>query len=88
MALDASVLIAHLNPVDTHHVAATEILLTGIPGQMFVHSLTLAEVLVGGVRIGQGGSMLDDLCAAGVGLAPRDDVLAMAARRRRVTVEP
>lgn len=39
---------------------------------MLVHAMTLAEVLVGGVRIGQGASMRDDLHAAGIVLAPHD----------------
>lgn len=73
IALDASVLIAHLNPADQHHQAATAILLAGTPGQMLVHTVTLAEVLVGGVRIGQGASMRDDLRAAGIAVAPHDD---------------
>lgn len=73
IALDASVLIAHLNPTDQHHQAATAILLAGAPGQMLVHTVTLAEVLVGGVRIGQGASMRDDIRAAGIAVAPYDD---------------
>lgn len=73
IALDASVLIAHLNPTDQHHQAATAILLAGTPGQMLVHTVTMAEVLVGGVRIGQGAAMLDDLQAAGITVAPHDD---------------
>jgi predicted nucleic acid-binding protein len=73
IAMDASVLIAHLNPSDPHHGAATAILLSGTPGQMLVHTITLAEVLVGGVRIGHGASMLDDLHAAGIVVAPHDD---------------
>lgn len=73
MALDASVLIAHLNPTDPHHEAATAILLGGTPGQMLVHTVTMAEVLVGGVRIGQGAAMFDDLQAAGITVAPHDD---------------
>jgi predicted nucleic acid-binding protein len=73
IALDASVLIAHLNPTDQHHQAATAILLAGAPGQMLVHTVTLAEVLVGGVRIGQGASMRDDLRAAGIAVALHDD---------------
>ncbi len=73
IALDASVLIAHLNPSDPHHHAATGVLLAGRPGDMFVHTITLAEVLVGGVRIGQGAAMRDDLLAAGIVVAPHDD---------------
>lgn len=73
IALDASVLIAHLNPNDPHHQTATQVLLAGTPGRMLVHTITLAEVLVGGVRIGQGASMRDDLRAAGITVAPPDD---------------
>lgn len=73
IVMDASVLIAHLNPGDPHHDAATAILLAGTPGRMLAHTITLAEVLVGGVRVGQGASMLDDLRAAGIVAAPHDD---------------
>ena len=73
IAMDASVLIAHLNPADPHHQAATAILLAGTPGHMLVHTITLVEVLVGGVRIGRGASMYDDLRAAGIAVAPHDD---------------
>ena len=72
ITLDAIVLIAHLNRADPHHEAATEMLLHGTPGRMLVHAMTLAEVLVGGVRIGQGASMRDDLHSAGIVLAPPD----------------
>jgi predicted nucleic acid-binding protein len=71
--MDASVLIAHLNPADPHHQAATKILLAAGPGRMLVHTITLVEVLVGGVRAGQGASMRDDLRAAGIRVAPHDD---------------
>jgi predicted nucleic acid-binding protein len=73
IVIDASVLIAHLNPKDAHHSRATEILLAGTPGRMVVHTITMAEVLVGGVRVGRGVAMRDDLDAAGVVVAPYDD---------------
>lgn len=72
IAVDASVLIAHLSPLDAHHAVATAILLDAVPGSMLVHSLTLAEVLVGGVRVGRGAAMRDDIRAAGVEVAARD----------------
>lgn len=83
ITLDASVLIAHLNSADIQHQGATALLLGGAHGQMLVHTVTLAEVLVGGVRIGQGALMRDDLYAAGLVVAPHDngDALAAAARR-------
>ncbi|QUR69117.1 type II toxin-antitoxin system VapC family toxin [Mycobacterium spongiae] len=73
IVLDASVLIAHLNSRDAHHDAATAVLLAATPGRMLAHTDTLAEVLVGGVRVRQGASMLDDLQSAGIGVAPHDD---------------
>jgi predicted nucleic acid-binding protein len=73
IALDTSVLIAHLDPDHPHHRAATDVLLQGAPGQMLVHTITLAEVLIGGVRIGQGLSMRRDIHAAGIGIAPHDE---------------
>jgi predicted nucleic acid-binding protein len=36
---------------------------------MLVHPLTLSEVLVGGVRVGRGMAMRDDLDAAGIRVA-------------------
>ena len=72
IVLDASVLIAHLNPHDEHHATATRLLLSARPGTMLVHSLTLAEVLVGGVRVGRGAAMRDDLAAAGIAVAEAD----------------
>lgn len=72
IAVDASVLIGHLTPHDAHHAAATEILLNAAPGSMLVHPLTLAEVLVGGVRVGRGQAMRDGLEAAGVSVVEAD----------------
>lgn len=85
IALDASVLIAYLNPVDAHHQAATRILLTGTPGEMLVHTITMAEVLVGGVRIGHGAAMRDDLHAAGIAVAPHDDGESLRLAELRAT---
>lgn len=73
IALDASVLIAHFNSADRHHLAATGILLAGVPGRLVVHPVTIAEVLVGGVRIGRGASMRDDIRAAGIRVVGYDD---------------
>lgn len=72
IVLDASVLIAHFSPLDSHHAAATTILLDASPDSMLVHTVTMAEVLVGGVRIGRGAAMRDDIRAAGVEVAPHD----------------
>lgn len=72
ITLDASVLIAHFSPADPHHAAATALLLDATPGSMLVHTLTMAEVLVGGVGVGRGAAMRDDIRAVGVGVAPHD----------------
>jgi predicted nucleic acid-binding protein len=72
IAVDASVLIAHLDPTDTHHEAATSLLRRAPPGALLVHGLTLAEILVGGVRVGRGAALRQDLRAAGVVVAPAD----------------
>ena len=84
IVLDASVLIAHLNPVDSHHAPATAILLAATPGSTIVHTVTMAEVLVGGVRVGRGAAMRDDLRAAGVDVAPydADEALRLALAER------
>lgn len=53
IVLDASVLIGHFEPADTHHAQATE-LLRSRSGEPFAASvLTLAEVYVGAARAGQ-----------------------------------
>ena len=66
IAVDASVLIAHLNPADTHHEAAMTFFRAAIGEQLVVHPITLAEVLVAGVRIGRGAEMRTDLESLGV----------------------
>lgn len=73
IALDTSVLIAHLSSSDSHHVEATSILHEAATEPLIAHSLTLAEVLVGGVRIGMGTEMLADLYATGIQIASRDE---------------
>ena len=72
IAVDASVLIAHLSPLDAHHVPATALLRDAPPDELLVHGMTLAEVLVGGVRVGRGAAMREDLRAAGIVVAPTD----------------
>ena len=73
IVLDASVLVAHLSPLDAHHTAATDLLLDRADESWTVHMITLAEVLVGGSKLGKGPEMLADLKASGITLAPRDD---------------
>lgn len=86
IALDASVLVAHLQPSDAHHSAATEFLRGTGNEALVAHTLTVAEVLVGGVRIGRGEEMLADLRAIGVHTAaPSDDEPLRLARLRAAT---
>lgn len=49
---DANVVIAASNPADVHHAEATAIVLEHGPDGIALHSLTLAEVLVGPARAG------------------------------------
>lgn len=69
---DASVLIAHLDPADAHHERASAYLSAVAGEELVVHPLTLAEVLVGGTRLGRGEEMLADLRAIGVQAAEVD----------------
>lgn len=66
IALDGSVLVAHLSSNDAHHVVASRFLLTAASEPLIAHSLTLAEVLVGGAKTGRATEMLADLRAVGV----------------------
>ncbi len=71
ITLDASVVIAHLQPGDPHHQAATAYLREHADEQLLIHPLNLAEVLVGGVKAGRGQEMLTDLHALGLRAADR-----------------
>jgi len=73
IVVDASVLVAHFSQQDSHHMASAQLLRAAASEALVAHSLTLAEVLVGGVRIGRGQEMLADLMALGVQPASRDD---------------
>lgn len=72
IVLDASVLIAHLDPAHIHHDEATQLLLAAVDDVLLVHPLTMAEVLVGGARIGRAGEMRTDLEAIGIRVADSD----------------
>ena len=51
VVLDASVLIAHFDPHDAHHDAATRLLIELAGQALMAHPLTIAEVLVGPARV-------------------------------------
>lgn len=84
IVLDASVLVAHLYPLDAHHDAASTLLLDAAEEPLLVHALTAAEVLVGGVKIGKGAQMQADLKAVGVVVAGTDDEQPLRLAQLRV----
>lgn len=84
ITLDASVVIAHLSPDDPHHAAASGFFSAAVAEDLLMHSLNLAEVLVGGVRAGRGQEMLDDLQAMGIRVAARPDGEALRLAGLRV----
>lgn len=85
IAFDASFLIAHLDPTDEHHASASRLLEDMATEPMIAHSVTLAEVLVGGVRVNRGAELLADLHNIGVRLAARDDGEPLRLAGLRVT---
>jgi len=81
IVVDASVLIAFLDPNDAHHSAAVEILEAASP-PLFVHPITAAEVLVAAVRNDVADAVWADLVAIGVELddTPIDPLLLATLR--------
>lgn len=73
ITLDASLVIAHLQSHDPNHLAATRLLRERAGEPFLMHGINLAEVLVGGVRVGRGRELLADLVAIGVQVADRDE---------------
>lgn len=70
IVLDASVVIALLDPKDGHHIHASNLITEHAAEGFRMHRLTLAEVLVGAVRVGRGSQRFDDLISLGV--VPRE----------------
>jgi predicted nucleic acid-binding protein len=66
IVVDASVVVAATEPGDIHHRRAVEFLAATPPEELFIHPLTLAEVLVGGVRQSQGQALAKAITAAGL----------------------
>jgi predicted nucleic acid-binding protein len=73
ITLDVSLVIAHLQPRDPHHSAATAFLLEHADEPLLIHPFNLTEVLVGGVRVGRGQELLEDLGAIGLRVADRHE---------------
>lgn len=85
IALDASLLISHLDPADPHHAAATRFFLASTSESLLMHSINLAEVLVGGARTGRGIEMMHDLQALGLQVATHDDLEPLRLAELRVS---
>ncbi len=66
IVLDASVVIALLDPNDRHHLRAADLLAEHAVEGFRMHQLTLAEVLVGAMRAGRGTQRVNDLMSLGV----------------------
>lgn len=85
ITLDASMVIAHLYPQDPHHETASEFLRASTDEEFIIHSLNLAEVLVGAVKVGRGQEMLTDVEAIGIRVADRQDGEALRLANLRAT---
>jgi predicted nucleic acid-binding protein len=70
IAVDACFLIAYQNPHDAHHPCAVALFDQFSAESWLIHSLTLAEVLEGGVRVGLANQMQDELKLLGIQIAP------------------
>ena len=81
--LDASPVIALFNIADAHHDAAAALLVEHASGGFGMHPLTLAEILVGGARVGRANQMMAELRAMGVTTVtlPDDEPLLLAELR-------
>ena len=73
IAVDASLLVAWLSPEDRHHESADDFLAQWAGEDLVLHPLTLAEVLVGGVRLNRGPEMLSDMEQFGIRIAVPED---------------
>lgn len=65
IVLDASFVIAVLNPGDPHHHQAVS-LMSSTREELVIHTLTLAEILVGAARVGREGELRRDLSGLGI----------------------
>lgn len=83
IVLDASVLIAHLDARDAHHVAAGAILASAAGEALLGNPLTVAEVLVAPARAGRAAEAKAALDALGVEVValPADAPVRLAVLR-------
>ena len=87
IVFDASVLIAAMTPEDAHHATAISLLATLEVGNVsLIHSVNLAEVLVGQVPYGLEESAAFEIAASGVeAIDTDDDTPVRLARLRAAT---
>ena len=87
IVLDASVLIAFLNPDDVHHHDADEFILRAISNgqELAINPVTLAEVLVLPTREGRADNVVAELANMGVLEVPFPPDAARALARLRVS---
>lgn len=84
-ALDASAIIAHLDPDDAHHDAATAALAAAAGGRFVAHPLTVAECLVAAVRADRGGEVAQAIRTMGVEAMTISDEAPLRLAELRVT---
>ena len=87
IVIDASVLIAFLNPDDVHHHDADEFILRAIGDsqELAINTVTLAEVLVLPTREGRADNVVAELANMGVLEVPFPPDAARALARLRVS---
>jgi predicted nucleic acid-binding protein len=83
IALDASVLIALLNPADAHHASARAALLDHADDDLRVPAHVLAESLVHPARAGREREALTLIAALEIAVDPVDQQVAVSAARLR-----
>jgi predicted nucleic acid-binding protein len=83
IVLDASVLIAHLDPADAVHSAATQALLTHAADDLHLPASAYAETLVEPARRGRLDEARDRIASLRLELIPIDSRLAERAARLR-----
>jgi len=83
IALDASVVIALLNPVDAHHASAQAALLDHADDDLRIPAHALAESLVHPARAGKEREAMALIAALEIAVDPVDQQVAVAAARLR-----
>ncbi|WP_193312855.1 type II toxin-antitoxin system VapC family toxin [Georgenia subflava] len=84
IVLDASVIIAALNPREARHADAVEVLADPRHAPFLMHTINLAEVLVGAARAGRAAELAADLAGLGIVAAEPGEGEALALATLRV----